>query len=215
MEDQVIILDIDETLVHTFQDITSFKILKPMTTNSFFAIRHRIYNMTLIDVGEPIGSGDVWEMWGIEREGLIKFLKYCFQRFTYVIIWSAGQKKYVQRLSERLFRWSDDPHLILSWDDCRKSENMYDKPITYLKNIMPAISGKITLQNTFIIDDRQDNFNRANKNNGIPIPPYNPDPTLSTMTASDDVLEKLIIWFDRPEVRKCKDIRKLPKNNIW
>lgn len=214
MEDQVIVLDIDETLVHTFENIEDFYKLSPFTNKKYFSIRKRIYHMELYDVGEPLGSGDAWEMWGIEREGLIDFLKYCFKRFKYVIIWSAGQKRYVDRLSERLFRWSNEPHLILNWDNCRKADDMYDKPILLLKSQFPDIADSIRLENTFIIDDRQANFEQANINNGIPIPGYTPNPN-QELLKPDNTLQKLIDWFELPSTKRSKDIRKLDKTKIW
>jgi hypothetical protein len=149
----------------------------------------------------------------VEREGMIEFLQYCFKRFRYVIIWSAGQKRYVERISERLFRWTSEPHIVLSWDDCRHKNDRYDKPIAQFKGKFPGYD--IGLTNTFIVDDRCGNFEHANKNNGIHIPPYDPEPDYEHLIAKDDTLRKLIRWFRRPDVVASTDIRTLDKTNIW
>lgn len=212
--DQVVILDIDETLVHTFDD--SFATIMPLKDKRTYPIRSRLYHMQLSDVGEPIGSGDLWDMWGLERPHLREFLRYCFERFKYVIIWSAGKRRYVERLSDRLFRVErNDPHMILSWDNCRKTDENYDKPISFIKEQFPHISKFITLENTFVVDDRSDNFNQINKDNGILIPAYSPDPTVLSMLEPDNTLKALIKWFELDEVKESADVRTLDKSKIF
>lgn len=212
---QTIILDIDETLVHTYEDIKGFKELLKDNTRDGIKAKNKIYQMTLIDVGEPIGSGDVWTMWGVERNGLQEFIDYCFKRFENVIIWSAGQQRYVNRLTERIFRKSKfEPTLVLHWDDCYYNEKTgeYSKPIEYIskKHKIP----NVTLENTFIVDDRALNFENCNNDNGLLIPKYHPGNTKEDILSHDDALKKLIFWFDTPSVKKSKDVRKL-KKNIW
>ena len=171
--------------------------------------------MRLVDVDEPVGSGDVWEMWGIERPKLHEFINFCFKRFEYVIIWSAGKKRYVDRLSDRLFRnVRNDPHLVLSWDNCRKTNDNYDKPIMDMTEQFPDIADSINLETTFIVDDRSENFDFTNKDNGIHIPPYRPCPTVDGLLVQDDTLDVLMKWLDKVDVRNCEDVRDIPKA-IW
>lgn len=211
---QNIILDIDETLIHTFDEDDNARLiaLKPMKNQELYPIRKRLYTMKLTDVGEPTGSGDIWELWGIERPNLREFIDYCMERFDYVIIWSAGKRKYVEKLTDRLFRaHKGDPNLILNWDNCRKGVNQYDKPILSMHDQFPALKDDIRLDNTFIVDDRIDNFKKSNKDNGICIPAYSPSPDVETLLESDTCLLDLIAWFERYEVIYSSDIRDLKK----
>jgi hypothetical protein len=213
---QVIVLDVDETLLHTFEGLKGWYKLKILQDARTYPIRSRLYNMKLTDVDEPIGSGDMYEIWGIERPYLKEFIDYCLQRFDHVIIWSAGRRRYVDRLTDRIFRCTkSDPKLILNWDNINKYKNGdYDKPITALKEHFPDLADDINLENTFIVDDRRDNFLRTNIDNGILIPPYNPAMTIDGLLSKDDKLQVLMKWFELDEVKYAQDVRTLDKA-IW
>jgi len=214
---QSIILDIDETLVHTFSpdETEEFLKLEPFTNPLLFSIRNRVYNTILYDVGEPAGSGDRWNMYGIKRPYLNEFLTYCFKRFENVIIWSAGKKEYVDHLAGVMTDFLDeDAKFVLNFDHVRHGEEDYDKPIDFIKEFYQDIKN-VNLNNTFIVDDKSSNFHVPNPFNGILIPAYNPTLTINGLLQKDTMLLKLMDFFKQPHVCSTSDIRKIDKQRIF
>lgn len=209
---QNIVLDIDETLLHTYIDAAGWYEVQPLANPDLYPIRDRIYHKRLMDVGEKTGSGDLWEFWGILRPHVHAFLDYCLDRFEHVIIWSAGQPEYVRYVTDALFHLKRrDPRLILSWDHCRvdPGSQSYDKPL----EILHKYDSAITLQNTFLVDDRMDNYLKSNPFNGILIPPF--EPQVTELLAKDNALLTLRNYFERPDVKAAKDVRQLDKTIVW
>ena len=98
-----IVLDIDATLVHTHGELDNFKMLKVYDPKTQMNLRRKVYSMVLIDVSTNPGEGEVTELSGIYRPYLKDFLEFCFQYFDNVVIWSAGKKKYVEKMCEFMF----------------------------------------------------------------------------------------------------------------
>lgn len=72
----------------------------------------------------------------------------------------------------------------------------------------------MTIQNTFILDDRSD-IALHNVENLIQIPPYEPRLSYRTVIKPDHALHDLVEWLMQPEVIRCRDIRTLPKDKIF
>ena len=210
-----IVLDIDATLIHTHGDLENFKSLRIYSEDEQMAMRKNLYHMKLIDVTSEPGEGEITELSGIYRPYLKEFLEFCFDYFKNVIIWSAGKKKYVEKMCEYMFPLKDQPLIIYNYDDCESDENdMITKPLEKIYKDK-RIKGNLNEKNTFVLDDRTDTFS-LNKRNGIQIPEFESDMSVEDICNHSDVeLLKLIAWFNLKEVQDSKDVRKLNKKNIF
>jgi len=216
--DKCIVLDLDETLVHSCSDpdIDLLKELKIFTDPSLLDVRQRCYKITMDDVVHKRGTGDKTEMWGIFRPGVREFLIHCFTYFKIVIIWSAGRKNYVHTIVDQLFADLRRPHIIWTFNDIEKLPNgTLIKPLNKLIEKVPGLKKYMSLENTFIIDDRTSVFQEPNPENGIEIPAYKPSFNPKSLRGDDVSLKQLTNWFNKPEVINSKDVRRLDKSNIF
>jgi TFIIF-interacting CTD phosphatase-like protein len=217
--DKCIVLDLDETLVHSHSDpnIDFLKELKIYSDPSLLDIRERTYRISMDDVVHKKGTGDKTEMWGVIRPHVREFLIACFNYFKIVIIWSAGRKNYVNAIVDYLFRDLKYPAIVWNFNDLeRSSDGMYIKPLEKLIQKVPGLSKYMSLENTFIVDDRVTVFQEPNPKNGIEIPPYKPDlKKIRSLRSDDTALSQLVNWFHKPEVKNSKDVRELDKSKIF
>ena len=214
-----IILDVDETLVHTIED-TNFRLLKNsniMSDPKLIRYRDRLMIFRLEDIVGKKGEGLDTDMWSITRPHLEEFIAFCLSYFENVIIWSAGLDGYVREIVNRLFdplKGMEPPALIYTRKDCKRIKGTTTKPIEDLIKENPDLADTVNLTNTFFIDDLSSNF-IANPENGILIPEYNPNPNITSIVRDDIALKQLIYWFLSKEVKESTDVRLLNKNNIF
>jgi TFIIF-interacting CTD phosphatase-like protein len=216
--DKCIILDLDETLVHTADDYNTLSQLKIMTDAKLMDVKSRVFTVTLHDVTEAKGSGSIAKMWGITRPHLTEFIKFCFSYFRIVAVWSAGKKRYVEEVVNKIFGNIRMPHIIFTYNDCQYtggSGSVLTKPIAKLISQIPELKNYMSLNNTVIIDDRQTVFTSVNPNNGIIIPAYDPAPSIESLRKDDYYLPMLMNWFRKPEVMKAPNVQLLDKSSIF
>ena len=210
-----IVLDIDATLVHTHGDMDDFKMLNIYGNDEQLEMRKKVYNMRIIDVSDVPGEGEVTDLAGIYRPYLREFLEFGFSYFDNIVIWSAGKKKYVEKMCEYMFPLKKQPILIFNYDDCEGDENnLIIKPLEKIYN-HPSCQGKLFPENTFVLDDRSETYS-MNKRNGIQIPEFESDMSVEDICNHPDVeFLKLMSWLSTKEVRESDDVRKLNKKNIF
>lgn len=207
---KAIVLDLDETLVHSFTDIKRYH---ELGLNKLSGLTPRTYSMHMRDVVTPRGQGTITPMWGIIRPHVKEFILFCFSYFKVVIVWSAGKYGYVHDIVKILFVDMPQPHAILTRDDCTKLDGNYDKNLNKLFNCQDL--GKyVRPTNTLIIDDRLVSFSTC-PNNGVLIPPYSPKPRISNMKSDDITLLQLRAWFLQDAVKESGDVRYLTKKSIF
>ena len=210
--DKNIVFDIDETLVHTFEDFTRLKELGIYRNPKTFDLRKRIYKMSLEDMFQKKGSGTQADLWGVTRPHLRELLVFCSTYFRNVCVWSAGQYAYVHNVSKDIFRDIKQPNVIFTWNQCVKGEGgSLEKPLANMYKMIPSMNAT----NTFVIDDRQSTFGKVNPGNGILIPAYAPPDTIDGISTDDPTLRQLIQFFAREDVKAAKDIRLLDKSRIF
>ena len=214
IKDKNLILDLDETLVHTYNDYHNLDLL----LDEYMSKKTRPY---IVDApfihNDEIING---RLWGSTRPHLDKFLRYCFKNFNQIIIWSAGTARYVKETVKHIFSRIRSPDYIFTRKDCLKVGDGVTKPIEHLAKNNPELG--LTLANTLIIDDQITNFDH-NPKNGILIPEFTPplfDQTKNKENFikthdSDNNLLKLMTWFDQSGIMKVDDVRKINKNNIF
>jgi 2-hydroxy-3-keto-5-methylthiopentenyl-1-phosphate phosphatase len=216
-----IVLDIDATLVHTHdEESTKFEILDIYSDEDKIKYRKNLYALKIIDVSRVSGSGEVSVLTGIFRPHLREFLDYCRKYFAGIVIWSAGQKKYVEKLVENMFPFEDfQPILVYSYHDCITANNddFIRKPLAklYKENKLKGFKGKLNEKNTLILDDRDDTF-ELNSKNGVQIPEFESDMSIEDISGHDDIhLLKFMSWLETKEVKNSDDVRKLRKDKIF
>lgn len=223
MKEFNIVLDIDATLVCTNEDESHSKVskLKIYTKPEHSKYRNRLYTITVLDINVPPGTGEITKMQGMNRPHLEEFIDFCFKYFNKVIIWSAGTKRYVKEMCKVIFKGHQQPHHILTRDDCVIEESLENGEIVYgsiLKSLdkifqNPRFKGIVTSKNTFVVDDREDTFS-MNPENGILIPNFDCDINIKEVNnMEDNNLLKLMFWFITNEVSSSKDIRELKKDS--
>lgn len=220
LTDKCIVLDLDETLVHSHAEgnIDLLNELKIFAEPKYYNLREKIYKISMEDVVHKKGEGSKIEMWGVIRPHLREFLIACFNYFKIVVVWSAGRKNYVHKIVDEIFKDIKRPHFILTYDDLEKlHDNTFIKPLNKLIKSVPGLDRYMSLENTFIIDDRLSVFQEPNPHNGIQISAYKPTFNIneSSFKYEDTALIQLKNWFLKPEVINCKDIRKLDKTKIF
>lgn len=203
MSKQQLVLDLDSTLIHSSSEMWQYESLSKDPI-----LRDRIYKIKMYDPMEE-GDGSYMDMWGVFRPYLSIFLNYAEKRFDKVHIWSAGTKRYVEQIVKVVYEDEDfKPKTVWSRKMCENKPYLH-KPLHKLHRL-----GSSNHKNTFIVDDRSDNF-LLNKDNGILIPPYEPQPNYHDIMKNEVALLQLLAWFSIPEVANSSDVRLLRKDNIF
>ncbi len=208
-----IVLDLDETLVHTMPEGSEVLLSNIMNSSEYLDIRGRVYQFVLNDVFTKKGSGLRSHYWGVKRPHLNLFLAFCYSYFKYLVIWSAGQEAYVNSLVELLFEGIGKPDIVYNFKHCIiTNDGGYHKPLSLLFND-PRVQGKLRAENTFFVDDRSENF-LEHKFNSIIIPRYDKE-NITALASNDPSLMQLRQWFLTPSVLGSRDVRTLDKKSIF
>ncbi len=123
-----IIIDLDETLVHTLNNVSNKEIYD------------NIYDETQ-SYQLNFGENDI--MYGYIRPYVNEFIEICFKKFDYVIVWSAGSEEYVNKIVDRIFK--KRPSYIYSSKFCDVVDGKRLKPLKKIWDIHDDISKKKTL----------------------------------------------------------------------
>lgn len=211
--DKCISLDLDLTLVHTFAKISSITKVNPYTSKNSH-LRKRIYTIDLHDVVDKPGKGSFSRMWGVYRPGWFDFHDFCRGYFKHVIVWSAGQPRYVDAIVDILFPDPTfQPLIIYNWKHCRTNGDNIYKPLSQLSED-PRTKDIISLDKIYHLDDRGDTFS-LNKGNGILMPVYEVKASEESIMKDDTHLLQLQNWLSKKEVAEASDVRTLDKNAIF
>ena len=206
LTNKCIILDLDETLVHTFDNFSDLEGLRPFSDPEMLDLRRRMYTFSLGSYKQAP------TMWGVIRPHTDEFLEFCFSYFDKVCVWSAGLPEYVTKIVNILF--DRQPHCVHSRNHCSYAvDGNIIKPITEMSKNMEW-QKELRLDNTFFVDDRETAFIK-NPYNGIVIPPYEPPASIDGFLSDDPTLPQLMDWFLLPDVIRSKDVRFLEKDYIF
>ena len=157
-----VVLDIDETLIHT--KYTSNKSDKGLKKKSdiFFKINGLYYYILV-------------------RPNAVSFLNDIFKKFDHVCIWTAAEKLYAKKIISSLFTLEQEASLLEFWSrkNCVIKDGNYTKPLNKLFEKHKFLNNK----NTVIIDNNN-LITKLNKNMSINVPDY-------TGQKNDKILLKL------------------------
>lgn len=220
LTNKIIVLDLDENLVHTYSNPKYFKELGIMDNPDLENLRKRVYTIQFESITGIKGDGSIGTLWGVERPHLSVFLIFCFYYFDIVCVWSAGVHEYVHKIVRKIFKSINRrPDYIFTRDDCETGDIGLTKPLTKLaaeiardRNMNP----KELLNRMYMMDDKHYTFDETNPDNGILTPAYSPDPpTLRNLQENDDTLLILKEWLLLPKVMTCSDIKIIEKGQIF
>ena len=218
-----LVLDIDETLVRTFEEANNIKNLKIFSDPRMMAIRKRLYELRLNDQDNKRGSGKDVYITGIARPHYREFLEFANDYFTSVIIWSAGQYPYVHKIVDYLYRDIDKrPDAVLTREDCKENLHSngiveFTKPLNFISKKHPELS-HCKEHNTIIIDNTAAAFETVNPKNGILIPNYEPREHSDALLKDANTENAFLLlkdWCVNVLFKKNADVRHLDKEDIF
>lgn len=184
-----LLLDLDETLCHTYPDIKSFIKLRKLLKHEHSDFLQRCY---ILDFFSSTGKRRQEHMWGVRRPHLDRFLRYAFEHWEVVAVYTAGTHDYAEALVHKLFgSLGLMPHYIFSREDCLpvidEEGEVCDhvKPLKKILDDYPAFRNHIDLAKTVMIDNKANNF-VCNDWMGLTIPDYAPPIELHLTPGDDD-----------------------------
>jgi hypothetical protein len=202
LTDLCIVLDLDETLVHTFEPDEK----KSLTDDQLLQLRSRIYEIEILEANTTKEESRS-VIWGVKRPSLKLFLIFCHVYFKVIGIWSAGTPRYVEKIVDQIFKDTFPPHVIFDRNKTIITEdNIVVKPLEEMLKEEHLEKMGMSLRNTFIIDDRRVTFSE-NEFNGIKIPAYSPRANFSELMSDDPALKQLLFWFLNDEVMNVRDVK--------
>lgn len=212
--DKCVVLDLDQTLIATQDNISSLKELQILSDPKLISLRNRTYNITIEDLERP-GIGTKYDFWGVTRPHIHEFLIFCFSYFKIVAVWSAGKRPYVEAIVDHIFKDIRPPHVIFTHDDILIGPGGHvEKPLTKMIESNPVLLRNMSLQNTLAIDDNSMTF-YLNHDNGVLIPAYDPSLNVNALARDDPTLLQLKYWLLQPEVVGARDVTVLDKSTIF
>jgi len=175
-----VVLDLDETLVHTVHKSVSYPIHEPFMKFEDF----NIYKRPHVD----------------------HFLEVVFKRYN-VFVWTAAYKSYANEVLAKLFDAdTQKPICVLTRNDTVKVKlaercmyTCYPVEVTKIKPLS-KLATKCALARTIMIDDTKSCFSR-NRSNGLLIKPFDDPETQSEDCELLNMLDILDILSDLQDVR--------------
>lgn len=194
-----LILDLDETMVHTFRPEDNFESIKLEKGTSFEA---NVFKIKFED-------GTI--MHGVMRPGLKLFMSAMFKAFDSVSVWSAGTAPYVHKVLSAVF--GDNKKyfkFIMTRSDCNNLKIDYDDSICTYKplSVVYAKYPEMNSKNTIIIDDRHD-VCEYNCMNNIVIPAFDINNLTYQEYDSDRALFDLIKWSESKGFKTSANVQSL------
>ena len=176
-----IALDLDECLVHTFNHSPDDLLSDPMLLEH----KSRFYVLDYYDDQEQRQVHYV----GVRRPHLDRFLRSVNALADIVIVYTAADEGYAVPLVRAIFddRGITPPQYIFSRRDCAMIGDQLTKPLVALLQLHPSLKARTDLSHMIMLDDREANF-ALNKENGLVIPAYEPEPTPEGIQQDDRYL---------------------------
>lgn len=199
--DVTICLDLDMTLVYvTFHADKINNLEKDPVYEKY---KNKFCIQTLVDPVDKSkkGYGKSEKFLLFYRPYVKEFIKYLFDNFGEVHIWSAAHFRYVRALEYLIFPEDRTAKKVLSKQHCEIGENYVLKDLS---------TQGYDLSKTIIIDDRDDTFSN-NPDNAIHIPEFKPNGSPESLENQDDCLLKIMEFFDRIDYSNVEDIRTINK----
>lgn len=191
-----LVLDLDETLIHTFESGVELDRFVENLEN-----KNRLKNFTLPGLSNTF--------WTYARPHLETFLRGVFEEFDSVGVWSAGAYDYVHTIVKMVFPSDLKPAYIMTRNDCNEMRFVPGESICRFKpleNVYQRMSKwGLNERNTIIVDDRKD-ICAINCLNNVQIPAFYMHSENYSEAEEDASLLILLEWFKSQNFRKAKDV---------
>jgi len=224
---RTLILDLDETLIHSYENPQFLELYQIYTNPEVYRKFHPTGAPQIAYSLQLDSTYSATRIWGLYRPHMYEFLSFARGYFDNILIWSAGVRPYVEKVVKQIFLDSGitPPKLVWSRDKCYNYQGMYHKPISELIldiSRRPFSQLEIDPKTTLILDDKSHTF-MQNPGNGVLIPAFHPGanrpgkiPLLEDLLdRSDSALLEFMDWLNLSEVRNSLDVRDLDKGNIF
>ena len=179
--ENLLILDIDDTLTHTFDPSDRFT-TKPNSKHDFVTSNdYLVYKRPYLD----------------------QFLNWAFSNFR-VGIWSAAGKDYIAEVLKNILKSNHKLQLIRTHEDCTRKylenpDNRESSGYIEIKRIQ-KLAKNYNLAKILVLDDRAD-VHCQNWGNLVKIKPFHPDVEDNELLKVQPFIEK---WFAEYDVRKIE-----------
>ena len=175
-----IVLDIDETLIHTkYTSVILNKEIKKLSDITFKI--NGVYYYVIL------------------RPYALSFLNAVFQNFDHVCIWTAAEKLYAKKIISHIFTPTQQASLLEFWSrkNCVIQNDNYTKPLSKLFEKHNFLNNK----NTVIVDNNK-LITKLNKHMSINVPDFTGqkyDKTLFKLTPSSIInsSQKLTLYKNK------------------
>lgn len=198
-----LILDLDETMVHTFSpEDKAGRFMDEMDSSRQYTIEF-----------ERGGA-----LYGYVRPHAEEFLIGVFELFDTVSVWSAGTHEYVHKIVEVLFERVNKilagqgkshvkPYFIMTRRHCNELKLSSDRKVCRFKPLSIVFKQYKTFnsKNTILVDDRQD-ICELNCLNNIQLPEYILTYETYESLKNDRALLDLLRWFRGESFSSTDDI---------
>ena len=198
-----VVLDLDSTLIFN----EGFGPDGGPGVNKGSIYNPRYYDMYIEDFTKP-GSGNYIRTFGQLRPNAEEFVAFCNRYFANVIIWSAGKYPYVHSITHHLFRSTNFPSAILTFDDLPSYGGRVIKDLSIVYEKCKYLPNRPSITNTIVIDDDETTFS-FNPLNAIHIPAFKGED-------NDKELNYISASLLSPQIIQAEDVRlvKLPYSSV-
>lgn len=205
--DYIAVFDLDESFLHTFNgDVSSVEKLK---LNDYPDIKKRLYVKSIL-IRDTEKTQSLYQFWGVLRPGVSDFIPFANMYFRAIIVWTAGIYPYAREMIKELFKGYQGPFFYFSRRNCNIIDGNYTKPLYLIEKKFPEFK----VNKMMIIDDRDISFVEC-PNNGILIPPYEPNANANAIRVNDIALDQLKYWLLTKEVMMAGEVPKMNKKDIF
>lgn len=172
-----VVLDLDETLIRTFDPNEKIPVSKNHPDYFSFYIK-----------------GDLYE--GVKRPGLDWFISKLWRTASKVIVFTAAKPEYAKEIVKIVFSKSTHkPDHVFTYVDCERLNNNIQKP---LKLIFEKFPGEIDPKRLIVLDDKKCVYGSMDNKNIAQVKPFKGD--LNDTVLRDAYYSIKYLW------RKEKDI---------
>ena len=205
---RILLLDIDETLVHSFTQLDQYQKLITEERKFYLENRPSFYRLR-IPILDNDGNINMFDFWGILRPYLDYFLKAAFENFQLVGIFTAGGESYAREMEKILFgRVGIKPDFIFHKKDLSINGKAYHKPIV---RTLSKIGINTDTKKVLLIDDRIENFIEEPEN-CLLVPHFNPANIKNFV--HDQSLKKIADFFYTSEFADTEDLSEIEWGDV-
>jgi hypothetical protein len=204
--DFILVLDLDETVLHTFSSNPSQ--IEKLELQKYPQLRDRLYAKE-IRVQDNKNTYSISRFWGVKRPHYDTFMTFAATYFQAIFIWTAGVFPYGREMTNEITRGLNQERIFMTRRDCTVIDGAYVKSARTLATKMGVDPSKL-----LYLDDREESFCET-PNQGIQIPRYEPAENPSAILLDDPTLLQLKAWLSTEEALRATSVSQLVKPGLF